>query len=272
MASGDTKTNQYLDIAANGTRADLPSDTCCETRTQTLTREVAERIITEEETRAAADAVLQGEIDDMKNNPDVVDIVGTYADLQAYDTSTLTDKDIIRVLEDSTHNDRPTYYRWTISGGTGSWVYVGEAGAGGIPTDATFWGASYDATSNKVDEKQTLTLQNSNTLGTPQLKLKTSQGNVRGGLGVNYTGANEVFLLNNDHDTRVVVAANIITLGGGLSTWPNHSTYGVNVSNGRIHNVGDPYADQDAATKKYVDGLVGDIESALSTINNGGGE
>ena len=45
MASGDTKTNQYLDIAANGTRADLPSDTCCETRSQTLIREVAERVM-----------------------------------------------------------------------------------------------------------------------------------------------------------------------------------------------------------------------------------
>ena len=123
MASGDTKTNQYLDIAAHGTRADLPSDTCCETRSQTLIREVAERIITEEETRAAADDELQAEIDEMRNNPDVADIVGTYSDLQNYDTATLTDKDIIRVLDDSQHDGMSTYYRYEAS--TDDFTYIG---------------------------------------------------------------------------------------------------------------------------------------------------
>ena len=98
MAKGDTKTNQYLDIAANGTRADLPTDTCCETRSQTLIREVAERIMD-----------VEDEVEEIKNNPDVVDIVATYADLQAYDTQHLTDKDIIRVLQDETHDGESTY-------------------------------------------------------------------------------------------------------------------------------------------------------------------
>lgn len=123
MAKGDTKTNQYLDIAANGTRADLPSDTCCETRSQTLIREVAERIITEEETRAREDAILQGEIDEIKNNPDVVDIVDTYADLQAYSTSGLTDKDIIRVIADETKGGLSSYYRWNSP--NPGWNFVG---------------------------------------------------------------------------------------------------------------------------------------------------
>ena len=70
MANGDTKTNQYLDIAANGTRADLPSDTCCETRTQSLIRGVAERVMD-----------VEDEVERLENNPDVVDIVATYADL-----------------------------------------------------------------------------------------------------------------------------------------------------------------------------------------------
>lgn len=117
MASGDTKTDQYLDIAANGTRADLPTDTCCETRTQSLIRGVAERIIGVEE-----------EVQELENNPDVVDIVATYADLQAYDTSSLTDKDIIRVLEDSTHNNNSTYYRWNAS--TNQFDFVGEISGG----------------------------------------------------------------------------------------------------------------------------------------------
>lgn len=114
MASGDTKTNQYLDIAANGTRADLPTDTCCETRTQSLIRGVAERVIGVEE-----------EVERLENNPDVVDIVATYQDLQDYDTSELTDKDIIRVLQDETHDGESTYYRYNKQSDT--WTYIGES-------------------------------------------------------------------------------------------------------------------------------------------------
>lgn len=139
MAKGDTKTNQYLDIAANGTRADLPTDTCCETRSQTLIRGVAERIMD-----------VEDEVEEIKNNPDVVDIVATYADLQAYDTQHLTDKDIIRVLQDETHDGESTYYRYNKQSDT--WTYVGESkqyedfvgtdgttagGAGLVPAPAT---------------------------------------------------------------------------------------------------------------------------------------
>lgn len=116
MASGDTREQQYLGVAANGSRADLPTETCCETRTQTLTREVAERVIR-----------LDEEVQEIKNNPDVVDIVDTYADLQAYDTQHLTDKDIIRVLNDSTHDGYSTYYRY--SKATDTWTYIGKVDA-----------------------------------------------------------------------------------------------------------------------------------------------
>ena len=114
MASGDTRTQQYLDVAANGTRADLPSDTCCETRTQTLIRGVAERIMD-----------VEDEVERLENNPDVADIVATYADLQAYPTSQLTDKDVIRVLQDETHDGDSTYYRWSTA--TQTWTYIGES-------------------------------------------------------------------------------------------------------------------------------------------------
>lgn len=116
MASGDTRTQDYLNIAANGNRANLPTETCCETRTQTLTREVAERVIR-----------LDEEVQEIKNNPDVVDIVDTYQDLMDYDTQHLTDKDIIRVLNDSTHDGYSTYYRYDKN--TDTWTYIGKVDA-----------------------------------------------------------------------------------------------------------------------------------------------
>lgn len=76
--------------------------------------------------RQAADNVLQGEIDDIKNSPDVVDIVATYAALQAYDTSKLGDNDIVRVLQDETHDGQSTYYRWNKQ--SSSWTYIGAVG------------------------------------------------------------------------------------------------------------------------------------------------
>ena len=118
MASGDTKTESYLRAAAEGTRADLPSDSCCNTKTQNLILGVANRIMD-----------VEDEVEEIKNNPDVVDIVDTYADLQSYDTQHLTENDIIRVLQDETHDGNSTYYRFTKNPDT--WTFIGEIAAGG---------------------------------------------------------------------------------------------------------------------------------------------
>lgn len=105
-----TKTQEYL--AALAGEGELPEAGCCMTTTQSLIYDAAVRVNN-----------LDEEVQEIKNNPDVVDIVATYADLQAYDTSTLTDKDIIRVLSDSTHGDMSTYYRYSTS--TGEFTYIG---------------------------------------------------------------------------------------------------------------------------------------------------
>lgn len=73
-----------------------------------------------------ADIRLQQEIDDLKNSPDVVDIVATYAALQSYDTSKLGDKDVIRVLADETHSGESTYYRWDKHNSV--WTFIGTVG------------------------------------------------------------------------------------------------------------------------------------------------
>ena len=74
------------------------------------------------------DVSLQQQIDAIVASSDVRDIVGTYAQLQAYDTSTLGDNDIIKVLVDSTHNDATGYYRWVITNEVGAWTYIGSEG------------------------------------------------------------------------------------------------------------------------------------------------
>lgn len=88
--------------------------------------ELTEKLNKEILDRGAADDALQQEIDDLKNSPDVVDIVATYAALQAYDTSKLGDNDIIRVLADETHDGQSTYYRWDKHNST--WTYIGAVG------------------------------------------------------------------------------------------------------------------------------------------------
>lgn len=85
--------------------------------------------ISDEETaRINADNGLQSQIDAITSASDVTDIVGTYAELQAYDTTSLPDKSIIKVLQDESRNGETTYYRWVITNGTGAWTLIGEEG------------------------------------------------------------------------------------------------------------------------------------------------
>ena len=115
MASGDTKTEALLNILGNGGDASGYKG-CCNTKEQAYILDAIDRV-----------QALQDDVDEIKNNPDVVDIVDTYADLQAYDTQHLTDNDIIRVLNDETHDGYSTYYRYNKD--TDTWIYIGKVDA-----------------------------------------------------------------------------------------------------------------------------------------------
>lgn len=80
---------------------------------ETAAREAADQA--EATARTSADNNLQTQIDAIVASSDVKDIVGTYAELQAYDTSTLGDNDIVKVLQDETHQNETTYYRWVLA-------------------------------------------------------------------------------------------------------------------------------------------------------------
>ena len=135
-----TKTQEYL--AALAGEGELPEAGCCMTTTQSLIYDSAVRV-----------NALDEEVQELKSNPDVVDIVATYADLQAYDTSTLTDKDIIRVLSDSTHGNQSSYYRYDAT--TEQWTYVGTGGGAtltiNVGSDTYTYNGSQNTTINIAD-------------------------------------------------------------------------------------------------------------------------
>ena len=89
----------------------------------------------EQLSRQNGDNTLQAQIDAISAASDVVDVVGTYTDLQNYDTRKLTADDIVKVLNDENHDNATTYYRWN-----GSWSFVGSEGSHytKAEADATF--------------------------------------------------------------------------------------------------------------------------------------
>jgi len=91
-----------------------------------VTSAIQTQINNEVQARTNADNDLQTQIDGIAASSDVTDIVGTYAELQAYDTSKLKDNDIIKVLSDSTHDNASTYYRWSTH--TETFTYIGSEG------------------------------------------------------------------------------------------------------------------------------------------------
>lgn len=84
-------------------------------------------------------------VEDLTLRSDVVDIVGTYQDLQSYDTSKLTVNDVIKVLQDNTHDNASTYYKWN---GT-SFDFIGEEGPYYTQTEVD---AKLDNKVNKIEK------------------------------------------------------------------------------------------------------------------------
>ncbi len=216
-----TKTSDLSSVALSGAYSDLsgtPDLSVYATNTA---------LGNETNARENADIGLQGQIDAITSATDVKDIVGTYADLQNYDTQHLGNNDIIKVLQDSTHNDAMTYYRWLK--GTSTWQYIGQEGP--------------YYTKSEID-----------TTLVPYVK-NTDYATANKGGVVKVNSTNSGFNVS----------------GSGLlySEYVSYTDYqnksnNYNVSKGTLENV---ITGKDLTTKAYVDGLVGDINTALDTIN-----
>lgn len=118
-----TKTSDLENDGSDGTDTYVESSTLDDYYTKS---ETDTQIGYETDAREIADSGLQEQIDAIVASSDVVDIVGTYAALQAYDTSKLSDNDIIKVLTDETRDGATTYYRWDAD--TSTWSYIGAEG------------------------------------------------------------------------------------------------------------------------------------------------
>lgn len=90
--------------------------------------DVSDALSAETSARENADIGLQGQIDALTVSSGVIDVLGTYQDLQNYDTTHVKEDDIIKVLQDSTHSNAMSYYKWVITSNVGAWVYVGSEG------------------------------------------------------------------------------------------------------------------------------------------------
>ena len=112
--------------------------------------DVSTAVGSEATARENADIELQNQIDAISAASDVVDVVGTYVELQAYDTTKLHNNDIVKVLVDSTHSGAITYYRWLISSESSAWSYIGAEGPYYTVSETDTLLTSYVPTSRKV--------------------------------------------------------------------------------------------------------------------------
>lgn len=123
----EARGKQWL-FDCDGVFTDITNESCVlNEKGNSKTCAISQKAFTEEaDALENKDTDLQEQIDALAASSDVTDIVGTYAELQAYDTSTLSDNDIIKVLQDETHNDETTYYRWSTT--TQVFSLIGEEG------------------------------------------------------------------------------------------------------------------------------------------------
>lgn len=216
-----TKTSDLSSVATSGAYSDLSG-------TPDLSVYATNTALGNETTaRENADIGLQGQIDAIVSSSDVKDIVGTYTELENYDTSTLGNDDIIKVLQDSTHNDAMTYYRWVITGGVGAWSYIGQEGP--------------YYTKSEID-----------TTLLPYVKNTDYATSSVGG----------VIKINQNYGLRVS-SGTLVGYGVNYTDYGNALNQLV-IDKGTLENV---ITGKQLVNQTYVDNIVGDINSVIDAIN-----
>lgn len=174
--------------------------------------------------RQNADNGLQSQIDAIVASSDVFDIVGTYAELQAYDISTVPVNDIIKVLVDSTHNDAATYYRCVETGGVKSWTYIGSEGAYYTKSESDNRFVPLTRTVNGIALSSDITLTAADVGALPDTTVIPTVNNSSIDFQINGTSFDTITLNQSSNDTiniTVPTDTNDLTNGAGYITGIN---------------------------------------------------
>lgn len=152
---------------------------------------------------------LQTQIDAIVSSSDVFDIVGTYAELQAYDITTVPVNDIVKVLVDSTHGGAATYYRCIETAGVKSWSYIGSEGAYYTKGEADSKFSTIPATGSSLDYTGTT------------LSLENAQGTVLSSVTIKSTPDldNTSITLNGSSQLQTVGVINSRDSSTAVKTW-----------------------------------------------------
>ena len=231
--------------------------------------------------RENADTGLQRQIDAIVSSSDVVDIVGTYQDLQNYDTSKLGDNDIIKVLDDSTHNNATSYYRWHNS----TWNYIGSEG----PYYTK--GETDTLLNGKVDKVAGKGLSQNDFTNTLKTKLDNIENNAQvnkietikvnnvtqtiSSKSVNISVPTKTSDISNDSGYITKDVNNLTNYYKKTETYTQAETNTLlnakeNTSN-KVTSLSSSSTDTQYPSAKCVYDLIGDIESALQILDTGSG-
>ena len=254
-----TTINDNIDTIV-GNIEQIETTTYTKTETDALLDDKATVTSLESETTARenADTHLQEQIDGIVASSDVVDIVGTYQDLQNYDTSHLGDNDIIKVLDDSTHNNATSYYRWKKT--QSQWQYIGSEGP--------------YYTKSETDQ---LLNGKVNVVAGKGLSTNDFTNDFKNKLNGIETGAqvNKIETIKVNGSTQTItnksVDISVPTKTSDLSNDSNYITKDINNLTNYYTKTQIDTTLNSYATKTYVDNLIGDIETLLYNINRGSG-
>lgn len=122
------------------------------------------------------DTKLQKQIDAITASSNVKDIVGTKAELDAYDKSKLGDKDIIKVLQDESQGGATAYYRYSTS--TSSFTLIGDEGPFYTKSEADTLLNAKQAT--LVSGTNIKTINNTSILGSGNITISGNAGTITG--------------------------------------------------------------------------------------------
>ena len=267
--NGDTQTQKYLNIAANGTREDLPTDTCCTTKTQKYILDVAERLFNnEEEIAEKQDKLTAGENITIDPETNVISATGGGSSVTLYnELGENTDGPITQKASREMifgNSDRTAIRIGTV---TDTRMYTGTIGIG---NDVRF-----------IDSYGIAIGYNSNSTGSNAIAIGRNATNTNSSVAIGADARNDNYSsavaigssATTSHYSSVALGAYSQTgRSGEVNVGTGTRNYGYDNTNTRvIGGVHAGVADTDAVNVAQLNTAVGDIETALTTLNSGTG-